>query len=331
MKVGINRRRFVKVSAAAAGLSLVPFGMARESAAAHLVEWRGVSLGAVATIRIHHEDRREAELLLKQVVAETSRLERVFSLYRNDSSLCELNRRGVLIAPSGELVELLTECDRVWRLTRGKFDPTVQPLWQCYADHFAHNGDPAGPSAAKIEQALERVGWKKVRFDPDKVVFEQRGMGLTLNGIAQGYITDCTTKLLREAGIENCLVDMGEIRGLGTDSHGKPWQVTLEDPVGEGGKPISIANKAVATSGAGSFRFDDKGRCNHLFDPSSGACAVPGRNLTVVAPAATMADGVSTAFSLMSEDEIRAASSRFGDAQIYLTTGRGTRTIATVG
>ncbi|HSF48344.1 MAG TPA: FAD:protein FMN transferase, partial [Burkholderiales bacterium] len=107
MEIGIDRRRFIKVSAATAGLSLVPFGMARKSAAAQLVEWNGLSLGAVATVRIHHQDQPEAQQLLKRVVAETRRLELIFSLYRDDSWLCELNRRGVLIGPPRELVELL--------------------------------------------------------------------------------------------------------------------------------------------------------------------------------------------------------------------------------
>jgi thiamine biosynthesis lipoprotein len=329
MEIGIDRRRFIKVSAAAAGLSLVPFGMARKSAAAQLVEWNGLSLGAVATVRIHHQDQLEAQQLLKRVVAETRRLELIFSLYRDDSWLCELNRRGVLIGPPRELVELLVECDRFWRVTQGKFDPTVQPLWQCYADHFARKGDPAGPSEVKVKEALELVGWKKVRFNPDEVVFERRGMGLTLNGIAQGYITDCTTKLLRAAGIENCLVDMGEIRGLGSDADGGPWEVAIDNPLGEADerRRVSLVNKAVATSAAAGFQFDDAGRCNHLFDPSNGACATPTRSLTVVAPTATTADAASTAFSLMSEGQIRSVCSQLTQLEVFLTTKYGTREI----
>ena len=56
MREALDRRRFIVVSAAAAGLGLIPFGAPKTSAAAHLVEWRGVSLGSVATIRIHHPD-----------------------------------------------------------------------------------------------------------------------------------------------------------------------------------------------------------------------------------------------------------------------------------
>ena len=136
MSIGVDRRRFITISAAAAGLSLVP-DRAFAKPAAHLVEWRGVSMGAVAAIRIHHNDRTAAEKLIRRVVAETRRLEGVFSLYRQDSSLCELNRTGLLVAPPPELADLLALCDYFWRVTDGQFDPTVQSLWCCYADHFA--------------------------------------------------------------------------------------------------------------------------------------------------------------------------------------------------
>ena len=217
-----------------------------------------------------------------------------------------------------------------WRLTRGTFDPTVQPLWQCYADYFAMNDRTSeGPSVAKRKEALKLVGWEKVRFDRDKVVFDRRGMGLTLNGIAQGYITDRVVELLRAAGIESCLVDMGEIRGLGAHPDGRPWDVALEAPSGAFGEDqsISIVNKAVATSGAAGFRFDEQGRFNHLFDPSTGACAHPARNLTVVAATAVAADALSTAFALTDEEGIKSVLTRSGDAQSYITLESGTRAI----
>ncbi len=256
---------------------------------------------------------------------------RVAGLYRADSVLCELNRRGVLIGPPVELLELLTLCDHFWQLTAGVFDPTVQPLWQCYAEHFAA-GDQTieSPSEAKLRAALELVGWEKLRFNRNSIVFNRRGMGLTLNGIAQGYITDRVVELLHVAGIESSLADMGEIRALGATPEGQPWRVSLEDPSGEvlAGRSIPIINKAVSTSCAVGFRFDEQGRCNHLFDPSTGACADPLRSLTVIAATAATADALSTAFALMDEERIRSVLSRWGGTEAYITTESGTRVIA---
>lgn len=316
----IGRRRFLAISAAAAGLAVVPFGASRKAAAGRLVEWRGISLGSVASIRIHHSDKAVAESLINQVVAESRRLERIFSLYREESALCELNRHGALAAPPIELLDLLTSCDHFWRLTDGIFDPTVQPLWRCYADYFAseHNAS-LGPHSAKRLEALELVGWKNVRFDRDRVVLARRGMGLTLNGVAQGYITDRVVELLRASGIVNCLVDMGEIRALGARPEGGPWRVAVEGPQGRSSTShISAINEAVATSGAYGFQFDEQGHCNHLFDPTSGKCAEPLRSVSVVAESATAADGLSTAFALMKDEAVGSVLARTVGTRAYV-------------
>jgi thiamine biosynthesis lipoprotein len=154
---------------------------------------------------------------------------------------------------------------------------------------------------------LELVGWHNVHFDRDRVVLARPGMGLTLNGIAPGYITDRVLDRLRSGGLESCLVDMGEIRALGMKPGGHPWSVAIEDASGETPVSIPVLNKAVATSGAYGFHFDAHGTSNHLFDPMTGACALPARAITVVSDLAMAADGLSTAFTLMHDDAVGSA------------------------
>ena len=84
MSVAVNRRKFIAISAAAAGLSALPFGSRNKAAGAHLAEWRGTCLGAVATLRVHHPDESTARDLVRRLVAEAGRLEDVFSLYREE-------------------------------------------------------------------------------------------------------------------------------------------------------------------------------------------------------------------------------------------------------
>jgi thiamine biosynthesis lipoprotein len=328
----IGRRTFLTISAAAAGLAVVPFGATRKAVAGELVEWRGISLGSIATIRIHHPDKAVAESLINQVVAESRRLEQMFSLYREDSTLCELNRNGVLAAPPAELSDLLASCDQVWRLTGGAFDPTVQPLWRCYADHFAAgHAASQGPPSAKIKEALELVGWANVRYDRDEVVLARRGMRLTLNGIAQGFITDRVVERLRASGVESCLVDMGEIRALGAHPDGRPWRIAIEGAQGKFSEPEILAvNKAVATSGAQGFQFDEQGRCNHLFNPVTGGCAEPLRSVSVVADTATTADALSTAFALMKDEAISSVLARTIRTQAYVAAAGELREIMPV-
>ena len=315
MSVAVNRRKFIAISAAAAGLSALPFGSRNKAAGAHLAEWRGTCLGAVATLRVHHPDESTARDLVRRLVAEAGRLEDVFSLYREELSLCQLNRHGILASPPSELSDLLVACDHYWEITGGVFDPTVQALWRCYAESFSVKGD--APTTAEREAALKLVGWQQLRFDRDRVVLARPGMGLTLNGIAQGYITDRVLEQLRSSGVENCLVDMGEIRTLGEKPDGNLWSVAIEDASGKTSSSLSVLNKAVATSGANGFRFDAQGVCNHLFDPVTGECAPPSKTITVVADTATTADALSTAFTLMKDDAIGSVLARTLRTQAY--------------
>lgn len=320
MPPAITRRRFICITAAAAGLTLLPFAGASQ-AAAEAVTWHGRALGAPASLRIHHHDRGQAERLVESVAAEVRRLERIFSLYLHDSELSVLNRQGLRATPSPELIEVLSSCDSFWRATAGAFDPTVQPLWALFAHHFSTPGaDPAGPDAAALQRTLASVGFDAVRFSAARIKFERPRMALTLNGIAQGYVTDQIVRLLRTGGITSCLVDMGESHALGRTADGAPWQVGIGDPLRPGAllDVLQVVDRAVATSSAHGFQFDGEGRFNHLIDPRSGRSARRYESVTVIAPEATAADALSTAFSLMDDQSIAHVVAALTEVEVYL-------------
>ncbi|WP_046868517.1 FAD:protein FMN transferase [Microvirga massiliensis] len=325
----VSRRRLIGVSAAAAGLSLLPLGRVVR-AEAHVVSWRGEAMGAVATLQIHHHDRVAAESLVERALAEVRRLERIFSLYQDGSALVSLNRQGFLVAPPPELVTVLRECRRYFEMTGGAFDPTVQALWTLYSDHFTRPGaDPRGPSKEALQTALSRVGFGAVVFDENRVALGRHGVALTLNGIAQGFATDHVVNLLRSAGIAHSLVDMGETRAIGSRPDGSAWAIGIADPneplrVSE---TLRITDRAVATSGGYGFRFDPEGRFTHLFDPRTGLSPNRHASVTTITPTATEADALSTAFAILSQEEIEGVLRSLGRGKVHLTSTSGERRI----
>jgi thiamine biosynthesis lipoprotein len=305
-----SRRRFFAISAAAAGLAGRP-----SAATAPLVIWRGQALGAVASLALAHPDRGAAERLLAACTAEIARLERIFSLYRADSAISRLNAEGALDAPPFELVELLDRCAAFSALTGGTFDVTVQPLFRRYADHFARpDANPAGP---RVEDVLGLIGWHGIELAAGRVAFARPGMAITLNGIAQGYITDRVADLLRAAGLVDVLVDLGEVRALGRHPDGRPWRVGIaQRPERVPAAAVDLADLALATSSGSGSPFEASGRLNHLLDPATGRCADPDRTVTVLAPDATTADALATAFALMPEARARAIASTLADVRL---------------
>ncbi|GLQ17226.1 FAD:protein FMN transferase [Maritalea porphyrae] len=297
----ITRRRMISILAGAAALPVLG-----TVANASVVNWRGVALGANANIVLDHPN---ADALLDSALQEIARLEKVFSLYQSDSQLSILNRYGALAAPAIELLDLLNISARIVNETNGAFDPTIQPLWALYAQRYAAG---AKPSKAEIADARSRVGFQNITVSPEMVSFSKPGMALTFNGIAQGYIADKVAQLLRREGVTDVLVNTGEINAIGIAPDGGAWPITLAD------QQRQLSNAAIATSAPNGTFFDQQGIVGHILDPRTG---LPGGNwqtISVIDKSAARADGLSTAFCLMSKEQIHAVSGThevvFGEA-----------------
>jgi FAD:protein FMN transferase len=321
----LTRRRMIAIVATAAGSAFLTGG--RTARAGDAVRWHGSALGAQVSIEIYHPDRAEALRLVDRCVLDVRRLEQQFSLYRVDSDICTLNRTGILVSPEAGMVTLLKASLHLADLTDGAFDPTVQPLWQLYADHFSsETPDPEGPSPQKLAETLTKVGRRGLLVSADRVALVNRGAAITLNGIAQGYATDRVVERLRRAGLSTTLVNMGEIRAIGTRPEGTPWRVGLADPDTPGAltETIDLVDRAIATSAGAGFRFDRLGRFTHLFDPTTGRSPSLYSTVSVIAPTATEADGLSTAFSLMPLSRIRDIVAVRANVQARLVEAGGT-------
>jgi len=295
--VAVSRRRFITISAGllAAGVVSPPALLA----APHVARWRGVAMGADAELKLAHPDQNKTRRAIKSVESEIRRLEKVFSLFDPTSALSQLNKAGFIDLPPLDLIRCLDDAVQISDVTGGAFDYTVQPLWDLYSRHFAkHPDDKIGPDKMDIKSALERIDYKSVEFSSRRIQFMKPGMKITLNGIAQGYLTDRVTELLKSRGFDNILVDLGEIRGLGKPGNGHDWQVGIKAADGSTGliKKVPLKNKAIATSGGYGTRFNKTGTFNHLFDPQTGQSPEMWSSISVIADDATRADALSTAF-----------------------------------
>lgn len=280
--MSLTRRRFIAISAVAAGL---PSVLAAQQAPRH---WVGQALGARASIRLDHPD---AEAITARCLAEIERLENVLSLYRADSALSRLNSDGRLDAPPFELLDCLAQAGAVHRASGGLFDVTLQPLWSLWAEAAV-----AGrrPGLAERRAALARTGWQRVKISTDRITLAP-GMAITLNGIGQGYVADRVAALLQEEGLTNILIDTGEHRALGPRPDGSAWQVELA----EDGREVPLVTRALATSAPRGTCFDPAGRDGHILDPRTGApCQSVWTSVSVSAPTAAMADALATAACL---------------------------------
>ncbi len=311
----LSRRSFIKLCTALGVIASFPVlaaGKLRKR-----WRWDSFAMGMDINIQICHEDKKHAQDLARLCFDEVSRLEAVFTLYSNDSELARLNKDGFLDYPSPEMVELMSLARRYGDLTNGNFDMSLQPVWQVIKKE--------GADSPLLKEAFKLVDYRKVAISPQRISFEKKGMAVSLNGIAQGYITDKITGLLKLKGIDSALVNIGEIRAIGNNEHDKPWKIGLKDPKGRSDyfKEILLSDKAISTTGGYGLRLGKSGNKHHIFNPKSGKSEDRYLSLSVVADTAIKADALSTAFYSMRIEEIRAIAQSLKDISVIVMHNNG--------
>lgn len=324
----LSRRRFITISAAATIASVVSATTLKANASS--VHWQGIAMGARAELILNHPDRQKAEATLLMIQDEIRRLEKIFSIYDQSSSLSRLNRDGSLAVPPLDLIRCLDDAEKISRITDGVFDVTVQPLWNLYAGHFSKEPESTtGLGRDEIEAARKLVDYKAISNEAHRIRFMKPNMAITLNGIAQGYMTDRIAELLKTRGFDNVLINLGETRGLGHHKDGTAWRVGIMAPDESGSlvQEIDLNNQAVATSGGYGTRFTTNGDHHHLFDPRTGRSANIWASVSVIANDATRADALSTALFCFPESSMRRIARDLGVSVIAID-GAGTVSMA---
>lgn len=245
-----------------------------------------LAFGTTICVTAVHDDPAVAAAGARDALDAARRVDALMTVYRPTSEVARLNATGVLERPDPHLVRVLAFAQRLAELSGGAFDPTVQPLWVLYA---ACRREGRLPSAAEVERTRTLVDWTALEVSPRRLALRRRGMGVTLNGIAQGYAADLALDALRARGVRDALVDAGEHGAEGARQPGQPWTVGIQHPRDPGGLIAAVAmdGRFLATSGDYATAFSDDLRLHHVFDPHTGR-SPPGLSTVAVAAATGM-------------------------------------------
>ncbi len=231
------------------------------------------------------------------------------SLYDPESELSKVNEAAgnMPVKVSHELLDLIEKALAVARMTGGAFDPTVGSVEAAWGD-IQREGGGRLPGEEAVRDALDRVGYERVRVDRDTmtVFLEKKGMRLDLGGIAKGYITDLGMAWLNSKGLHDVLINAGGDIRASSGETSPDWRIGLRDPSGEGGlfARLSLRKGAVVTSGTYERYFEegDK-RFAHIMDPETGRPVEGLLSATVIAEASFLADGLATAVMVMGRQD----------------------------
>jgi len=289
----------------------------------------GSAFGAEVSLIILHRDGAAARGACDVALAALRRVEEVLSLYRPQSELCRLNRLGRIERPHPDLVTVLRKGLRLSEQTGGAFDVTVQPLWELYA---SAKKEGRLPQAEELAAVRRRVDWRRLEVSAEKVRLNGEGMGVTLNALAQGFALDRVLEVLRAAGIQDGLVNTGEIGAMGFKEGRDSWVAGIQHPRQADAYVAltRLTDCCLSTSGDYATGFDDDRVRHHIFDPATGGSPGELASATVVAASGLDADGLSTAIMVLgAEGGLRLLRSYSG-AEAFLVLKDG-RTVMTPG
>ena len=297
----MDRRRFLKLSGIlgvgfAAG-SLLPISEAVAfNKELYKVTKTRPGMGTFVSITVMHPSKMEAEEVIGKAFEEMDRVTMLMDRYRSDSPVGVLNKEGSLTDVPPDLAAVIKRSLYFHKESQGAFDITVQPVVDLYRQHFAANNGP--PSEKELEKALALVDAGAMSFNGKSIRFKAPGMGITLDGIAKGYIIDCGVELIKKHGIKHALINAGgDIRVAGGKEGGSPWKVGIQNPDKEGPylDIVDMNNGAVATSGNYEIYFDKEKLYHHIINPVTGLSPAQSDSVTVMASTVMDADALSTA------------------------------------
>lgn len=266
------------------------------------------AMGSLVSITALHQSRGLAEHAIGVAFEEMDRLIGLLNRFDSDSALSHLNDVGRIAGGPPELAEVVARALAFSRFTDGAFDITVKPIIDLFRDPETYQ--PLGPpDEAMLREALELVGTEHVVVNEHDVRLERSGMGLTLDGIAKGYIVDGIAAALQAQGAMSFLVNAGgDIRTHGTRGDDSPWTIAVRDPDDSAASwdsdawdqavvpdILQLTDGAVATSGSYEVYFDRQRVSHHIVQGHTGRSPGEATSVTVTAPTTMQADALATA------------------------------------
>ena len=245
------------------------------------------SMATIFEVFFLHEDPDYGEQAAQEAFRLLDRLEQELSRFIENSDINRINklRRNQSIRIGLDAFECLKQCAELTHLTRGAFD-----------------------IALRRNCAIHCLELDETDFS---VKLLSESVNLDLGGFGKGYAIDQMAKLLIEWDIGSVLIHGGRSSALALAAppNEKGWPVTLSDPI-QAGQIVShvyLENRALSASGL------QKG--SHIIDPRTRKPIEDRFAAWASTPDAATSDALSTAFMVMTFEEIKDYCARNPNAQ----------------
>ena len=236
----------------------------------------------------------------------------IYNAYDGLNNLKTVNDNAGLepVKVDGRIIALLQDCKTYYEETNGKVNTamgSVLSLW-----HEARNdgiNDPANaylPDDAALEEASRHMDFSSVIIDEEAstVQITDPALRLDVGAVAKGW----SVQRVSETAPSGLLISVGgNVCATGPkDETGTPWVVGIQNP--DGGDAylhtLYVTGGSVVTSGDYQRNYVVDGKLyHHIIDPATLYPSTNWRSVTIVCDDSGLADALSTALFVLSQEE----------------------------
>jgi FAD:protein FMN transferase len=231
-------------------------------------------MGTDVTVTVVARSDREGAAAIEAALTEIKRLDRMMSLYKDDSEITRVNlaagKHPVKVSP--EMIEVVEAASEVSRLSGGVFDVTIGPLVVLWQMRLKEGKVPSTEELARVRRL---VNFRNIVTDraASTIFLKRPGMIMDFGGM-KGYIADRAADIIKKRGIDNAIIAVaGDIWVLGHREDGSPWRIGVQHPR-ERDKTLAtldLKDKYISTSGDYErFVIKENKRYHHIIDPRTG-------------------------------------------------------------
>ncbi|MBN1765453.1 MAG: FAD:protein FMN transferase [Sedimentisphaerales bacterium] len=264
-----------------------------------------------------HPDGRYAEQAACAAFEELDRLERELSRFIPESDISRINTAAAneSVKICIDTLECLLVAQQYFSQTQGAFDITIRPLFEYWQgqDRSLDHLDIEAMNAARRGVGMQFLQVDETDFTAARL---NKHVQLDLGGIGKGYAVDRMAEMLREWDISAVLINGGgsSLLALDVPKQGDGWPVSLSY-IDDNGKKrlcqkLTLKNQSLSASGL------RRGR--HIIDPRHGLPVTDKIAAWTLASDALTADILSTAFMVMSPDEVNYYCTQYPGLKVIL-------------
>ena len=287
-------------------------------------------LGTIVNITFWGVEKEKAELALKDIETDLKYLHVVWHPWR----IGAMSRTNDLLSymewfsGNPSVIPIINKSKQLYTLSDGLFNPAVGHLIGMWSFHNDEIIDNPAPDRGKIEAFIKDLPtMDHVEVDNSRIRATHPKVRLDMGGIGKGMALERVIDYLRQAKINNAIINAGgDLKAIG--KHGdRPWSVAIRHPRKKGilaGLDVHD-NESVFTSGDYERNYeDDEGKQrHHILDPRTGYPSEGTQSVTVIHTDAALADAAATALFIAGPTQWLAIAKKMGVEQAMLVDDKG--------